>query len=59
MEIMDRRYFVYIILDNSLIYLEMVIDIIPNISTLNRLIKGGLHLSFKDTLNQLCISEYL
>ena len=53
MEIMDRRYFVYIILDNSLIYLEMVIDNIPNISTLNRF------LSFKDTLNQLCISEYL
>ena len=31
MEIMDRRYFVYIILDNSLIYLKMVVDIIPYI----------------------------
>ena len=48
MEIMDRRYFVYIILDNSLIYLKMVVDIIPYIGK-----------SFKDTLNQLCINSYL
>ena len=58
MELMERRCSVYILLDNSLIYLKIVFDNLPNISTSNR-ITGVLHSSFQHILNQLYINAYL
>ena len=55
MELIVHRYSVYVVLDNALIYLQIVINIFPIMSTLT----GVLHSSFKDILNQLCTNAYL